>query len=377
MWNSSTWPAFFCASVAGNSRVGFVAPGPIQVLNAFFSGVMSVDPNAIVYTAYTRSYTADDRAAGEAAMMIGAPYGVGCIASNQDDDAVPVAAMAAGLLAIGTHGFSVRSVYGEQVGISFLRNWEPALARLFVGARNDSQSPVKYDYMAGIANGGQSIDTASYLVTEEQIEVFQAGVGHVTGGFPVWLCGAWLADFGLNPKTGRLANSSMFGSRISASIESLGFYEVPTTSVSFPHRAFQGIVSLTVLLSMLPVAGIALLVVGRRNKALMQGGRLYLAYLLVGCALVYGGAIAWVSEATIPSCVARIWLPSLGTTLAIGSLLIKNLAVWIAFYQASRMSKTESIGPMTFSWIVAGLLLVDAVFLSAFTVTGAPLVETV
>lgn len=456
--------------------VGIVTPGieyaSADAVNAFYAGAFTANVSVRTIAKYTRSYDNRSMALGAARDLVS--MGTGCIVSNQDNDAAAIASLEAGLVVVGTQGFSLRDIYGESVGISFLVDWSPAMRHLFRTCKNssgsgsnsnidnsdDSESTThnatetlsnNFDFAANFSNYGQYPSELGCIVTPSQRETFYALAATTFAGGTPWLCGAWFNDTNINnsdgnnnnndndrevssndstkmnvtlaannndakkgtcenrnkdtnnhyhyhyldgesdrggtthngvgginanlPRidsiTGCIADPSTFGTSALLGIVDGGYYETPITYSSFIKKSsFVSVVSFAVLAMWFPVVAIVMVAYLWHDDRLTYGGKLYLVFLSSGCFVVTGSAISWAVEPTSRSCVSRVWLPSIGATLAVGSLIIKNAVIWRACDSAQRFLRRKPVTLCEFASIIAVMLILNSVILAVFAALG-------
>lgn len=322
----------FCGAMTTNNRVGFIHPGPpvLGTLNAFYIGAKSVNPNVTVYTMLTSSFADADRTTGVADILIN-QIGVDMLAGHQNDFTLQRKAMAAGMLAVGLTGYSARQIFGEMIGFSVLRDWSIPLSQYAIGAL---QAPFRDDITGDFASNMTFLDIPSFLVPTDVWEKVKHGVDllAVPNSNKPFYCGPMVSEVGpLNSTTGCLIDNSKYSKVILKAIVNLGTYRVPLVDVPFPMSTSLVI---TIVAAALIIATFAISVALywlRKDRVMLAASPLFLGFLLLGCAFVFSAAIAWVITPTANACAARIWMPSIGFTLAMGVLIIKNVRLYIIF----------------------------------------------
>lgn len=373
--NSEFWFAIgvFAGATSLNEKVGYIHPGPtpgfIQSINAFYSGVKYANQSKEVYVMYTGALIAVDRATGAANHLVN-EIGVGALTGQQDDLTVPVYAMNSGLLAIGVSGYSLRQLYGELVGISFVREWSAALTKVAVGVNG---TIYKGDISASFKTAGQNPDTPSHLVTQEQWDILEGALFYLRGNKTnVYACGDWWSQFAMNPVTGCLnstASSAPYNTQVYPGIHDLGYYSIPLTDKPLPRSTRLGIIITTAILLVLPVTLIVAVICLRTNIEIQAGSPFFFLVMLVGCILVYVGVIIWPLDPSVNNCYARIWLPSMGATIAICALITKNLRIFLLFFNPFRF-RGEKLHIKNFLPFVILFMALDAVILGIYNRKG-------
>jgi hypothetical protein len=362
----------FCGAMSQTNKVGFVHPGPplasIGTLNAFYVGVKTANPDCSVFSAFTDSYLNPDRTTGAAHILLG--QGVDMLAGQQDDMTLQQIAMANGFLAIGTNGFSLRNIFGEMVGVSVIRNWGGPFTTY---AANGLSGTYRNDVNGAFASGFTYLDTPSHLVPDDVWQTTQTlGVNQLKGKTKPYYCSPFVSSMGLNDTTGCLRNNTVFTSQRLADINHMGTYHVPVEKVPFPEGTR---IAITILASILYLVACAIgfgLIWLRRDAVMLASSPIFLGLVLIGVALVFSSAIVWVSPPTPNLCAVRIWLPSVGFTLSMGALIIKNVRLMIIFDAVLKRVKIQNAKLLVY---ISLLMIVDVVLLGLWQGLGDPHVD--
>lgn len=366
----------FCGAMTTNNKIGFVHPGPpyasVGTLNAFYVGAKTANPNVEVYSVFTDTFLDPDRAAGACEILL--DQGVTMLAGQQDDFTVQNYAMDNGFLAVGLNGYSLRDIFGEDIGVSMVRNWGGPLTIYGNGTINATQygTVFKRDIPAAFASGFTYLDTLSYRVPDNVRQLLNEGVELLKLPRKPYFCSPWVSEMGLNPNTSCLVNNTVFTSYALTSIRHLGTYHVPLVDVPFPQNTALAITVLSALLLIFPCAIAAGLYYLRRDQVMLAASPLFLGLVLVGSSMVYIAAITWALTPTEHVCAARIWLPSIGATLAMGVMIIKNIRLWIIFDAQLRRVKIRDTKLLMWT---SSLLIVDFILLALWTGLGKPRVD--
>lgn len=360
----------FCGMTTITDKVGIIFPGlevsNANIANVFFNGVKFANPNLEVHIIMTGTYDDPDREAGAADILIN-KAGVGSLVGQTNGLTVPKAAMNAGFLAVGVTGFSLASIFGQQIGVSFIHNWATAL---FPFAAGINGTIYKKDWTGSWRSGDQQHDTVSHFVTADQWAPVNISINNMKKTNYTYLCGPTVAELGpLNPKTGCLNATSYLNSFITTGFVNWGNYTVPLTEIKLSRAPMIGLVTTAAFLIALTCVLMLVVFAARKRESIRLGSYVFLLNMLVGTALVYGGVIAWPLNPDTHSCLARVWLPSLGGTIAISALIAKNLRIMIAFSYAKQIKKVgAALLLRRFMAIALVLVLGNLPFLIAFTV---------
>jgi basic membrane lipoprotein Med (substrate-binding protein (PBP1-ABC) superfamily) len=375
--NPEWWFAIgvFAAATSQNEKIGFIHPGingegSIQSINAFYAGVKWVNASYDVYTMFTGSYLDVDRETGACDYLV-KEIGVGFLTGQQDDLTIPIYAMNAGLLAIGVSGFSLRTLYGELVGVSFVRNWNEALANISVAVNGT----VYYgDIIGSFRTTGNRIDAFSYLVTQEQRNKVLEAMTLLSGPqqLTLYLCNNTFPLWNLTNQG--CAVTADFNNKLYPGVKNQGYYTVPITDKPFPENTRLGIVVTSAILLALPIILAILVIVMRNNPEIQAGSPFFFLIMLAGCAIVYIGTIVWPLDPSEGNCFARVWLPSLGATIAISALITKNLRIFLLFFNPFKW-RGEKLHLKNFLPIVVIFVALDIMILAIYTAKGPKGVE--
>lgn len=352
------------------NKVGFVHPGPpvsmYTTLNAFYLGVKSINPNCDVLTVFTDSYLDPDRTVGACKRLLDA--GVDMLLGQQDDLTLQDQAMAAGFLAVGTNGYSLRDIYGESIGVSVIRNWGGP----FTTYANESLKGVfKRDISGAFATGYTSLDTPSHLVPPKVWEEVQRGVQALKGKTKPYFCTPLVRELGIDPNTSCLFNNTKLAVSLLTDIKNLGTYHVPLETVPVAKSTHIAIIVVASFLYVATATVAIAIFTLRRDTVMLAGSPVFLGLVLIGIALCFTAAIVWVSEPTKHICASRIWLPSVGFTLCMGAMIIKNVRLMIIF--DAQMRRVRIRDSKLLIW-VSILLAVDVVLLAVWNGVGNPFV---
>jgi len=114
-----------------------------------------------------------------------------------------------------------------------------------------------------------------------------------------------------------------------------------------------------------------LIVIFRNATAIRSSSPVFTEIMCIGAILIYCAVILWVQIPTNMICSARIWLASLGYMLLIGSLLIKNIRIWLIFDNESY--KKRQLPDWKLMLWLSVLIIADIILLIIWQSTAAPL----
>lgn len=366
----------FCGGMTKNNRVGFIHPGSppasFSTLNAFYLGVKSLNPDAAVYVVFTNTYLDADRETGAAKILLN-EVGVDQLAGQQDDLTVEIMAMNAGLLAVGISGYPLKDIYGQSIGMSVLKNWGAPFTIYAAGVLAHPTTVFKQNVNAGFASGYTTLDTPSYLVPTNVWSDILLGVQQLKNATKPYYCSPFVAELGVSNVTGCLTNTAVFGTHPLSAIVQMGTYIVPLQNVPFPETTEVAIIVLAGLLWIFSCSISGGLFYLRRDTVMLASSPLFLGLVLIGCAMVFTSTIAWVVAPSVAACEARIWMPSIGFTLCMGAMIIKNVRLWLIF--DASMRKIRIRDTLLLAWIGV-FLAADILLLGLWTGLGKPFVLT-
>lgn len=370
----------FAGAISTNGVVGFVHPGlpaaPLAPVNAFFLGAKSTNPGARVHLVTTGSFVDPDVGRGAAEVLLGETIGTDVVASQLDDTSVEELLMDRGILSIGTSGYPMRKRFGQDVGISIVRDWKYHFATLVKSIRAAANGTWTPKGISGSFGAGNVwLDKPSYRVTADQMILVDAQISLLTGFKTPYYCGPLVESFGLNPETGCLPQSNMnlFSQNLLPWINHWGTYKVPVDTVVTIESARTAMLVIAALGIFISMAIQIVMLVGRNYASIRAGDIPFLHLICVGCDLVFAGVISWaVPPETSGVCASGVWLISLGFSLAIGPMGIKNVRIW---FLASKLKKVtpddiKKINRTNMLIAVAVIMVLNIVLLAAYTAVG-------
>jgi len=228
----------------------------------------------------------------------------------------------------------------------------------------------KGDVIGSFKTGGQGPDRFSYLVTADQRATIQEAIALLSGPqqSTLYICGEWFSQWGLT-SAGCLNGTANFNGKLYPGVNNLGYYNVPITDKPFPRSTRIGIVAAAGILLALPLILAILVIVMRSNPEIQAGSPFFFLITLAGCALVYVGVIVWPLDPSVAHCYGRIWLPSMGATIAISALITKNLRIFLLFFNPFKW-RGERLHIKYFLPVVIVFVALDAMILGIYNRKG-------
>jgi len=130
---------------------------------------------------------------------------------------------------VGINGNSMRTVFGEAVGLSVIYDWGIPFTTYAYGALHAPPGGVfKRDINNGFASNLTFLDKPNYRVPSHAWKKVKHAAELLKQPNKPYFCSPWVAEFGLDPVTGCLYNSTLFFSTALSGIDVLGtYYAVP------------------------------------------------------------------------------------------------------------------------------------------------------
>ncbi|KAN0047428.1 hypothetical protein ACTA71_001810 [Dictyostelium dimigraforme] len=94
----------------------------------------------------------------------------------------------------------------------------------------------------------------------------------------------------------------------------------------------------------------------------------FLIFIVIGGIVVYIGVIIWVSGVNVFTCNAKFWLISLGFTMMIGGIVVKNFRIWLIF-DNPKLYHIKITNLQLLPWVL-GMFLLNVFLLSLITGLG-------
>ena len=370
----------FAGAISKNKKIGFIHPGapvgPLATINAYYLGVKNVAPDAEVYLVTTGTFLDEDVSKGAAEVMLD-EIGVDTLAAQLDDFSVERMVMERGLLAIGTSGFSLKRLFGQDVGISMVRDSKYHFISFYnlTQAAMSGKNITNRNIYGSFSMGNVALDSPSYRVSDQERNIFYNQTQLLASGKTPYYCGDLIKEFGINPFTGCVppSNYSVYSQRLLSDINNWGKYVVPVEIIkTIPSIRTALIVISSIGLAICIALGL-LVAIYRNYVAIRYASVPFLYTILFGCALSFSGVIVWsIPPSENYMCDLPIWFYALAFILAFGSMDIKNIRVVVLIFSVERMKKLTNSERENIKWqrlmiYLGALLLLDIILLAVFT----------
>ncbi|EGG24814.1 G-protein-coupled receptor family 3 protein 6 [Cavenderia fasciculata] len=362
---------YFAGLETKTGNIGFIAPGnPVQkafTFNSFYIGAKTANPNVNVWYAYTLNWMDPDRARGASRKMLD-EHNVDMIGQSQDDMSVQEEVMATRLnFGLGSTGYSERLIYGDQMGISYLTNWTVILTRF--AERIQDGNWTKDAFQGELSNGAIEFDEMSFRVKDTTITAFNLEREKLRSNitYQPYRCNqGYMTEYG----TQCVNMSSFWGATmpITPLEYNLGLYTIPVTNVPIQESITLGLSIPSGVFILFAIVSIVVIILFRNAKVIKSASPLFSVLILIGCILIFAGIIIWSQNPTTSLCRSRIWLISLGYTLMIGNLLIKNFRIWLLF-DNPKLKRRNIPNKKLIPWFL-GILILDAIILAVWIAVG-------
>lgn len=333
-----------------NSKIGIVVPGSTYTIstntNMFYVGMKRCNPQAELYMMWTGTLLNPDLANGASDYLVNT-IGVGQLSQQQDDFTVPEYAISKGMLAQGTTGIDLATLYGQNVGMSVIRDWSPAYA-VFV---NQSLQGVwkTTSYSGSLASKMAGLSGFSYRVPQDVRDRVTQELDAITTNKYKPYCGdVWLP---VNPANGNCLSTGQIASMQSdlPGIHYVGTYYMPVTEVT-ASEVFVGIFVSFAALGLVLVLVLILCVVIWRNVLVFRLSSPTFCYLILsGAAMMYVSVILRLPSQTDELCKGTVWLASLGFTFIYCYLMAKNYRIWRIFKLGEQCQVVVFTNPEVFA----------------------------
>eukprot|EP01132_Coremiostelium_polycephalum_P010108 gene10108-12397_t len=373
---------YFAGMVTETGIVGIVVPGvsdqcckgapTYHQANSFAVGAYNaakfLGKEITVYCMDTDSYFDVDL--GKLAANTILSRGADILSQIQDDMTVSIVSMDQGHLSIGTTGFPQRDVYGEKVGTSYIVDW----GILFIEACNrfiNNNWTLGWSYLGDFNNHVLSLDRFSYKVTDPYAQYvrdeearFKNGSGTYT---PQYCYPPSCQQF--NCTNGCVPYSQWVSSKqLLSSIRYLGVAVIPLTESKISTPVVITFIILSIFFILLCLLAIVAVIYYRNSKSIRSASPIFCIAILIGGIMVFISVIMWVVSPTNSICRVRYWLVSLGYTILLGNMVVKNFRIYLLFN--NKQLKVLKITNSKLFPYVAGAVLVNIILLLLFTLIG-------
>ncbi|EFA81733.1 G-protein-coupled receptor family 3 protein 8 [Heterostelium album PN500] len=362
---------YLAAMASTTKKIGIVVPGPPSLsyvtANAYYLGAMNYSKDITVYSAETGSWYNPVIEVGATNYLI--DKGVDVVAMSADDLSVQSTAISRGALSFGTSGYPVYNIFGESILTSIITNWTMA----YLNASQDIiagtfQSEL---YYGTLTDGGVFLDQQySYLLKKEQLDQFNTLTTALKATKFEDLPYAYNKLY-LNSSYGkeRLDQNDLLSSpTLLPEIIDLGYYVIPPNeyvvkkSITYGFSIAAGVVGLVAVIILVG------LLVFRETKIMRSASPLFCMLIVFGGILIYVAVILWVQSPTTGLCRSRIWLMSLGYTIMLGNMVIKNFRIWLIF-DNPLLKKLRITNAKLMPWL-GGIILLNCLILAIMTGVG-------
>ncbi|KAN0042709.1 hypothetical protein ACTA71_012632 [Dictyostelium dimigraforme] len=339
---------YFAGLYTKTNKIGFLSPGAIDNNNdsfvyAFWYGAKRANPNISFYYYNIGNYLNPDKTVAATKDLL--DMGCDMVADTLNDFSTGNTLIANNRkTAMGTSGFPQRDVYGEDVIYSYNYNWTklfyPIAQSVHSGNTNNSNWYGDFNLNETKSFFGLSF---SFTVPNETLSKFNDELNYLKStprlSHP-YFCNDMMYEYATkynlvmstNEPT-RCLSSNAF-TRINAPFPGmtwLGNYEIRISEVKQP-KSIQIAISTVSSFFILTVLGMMILVVKfRENPSIRSASPIFLNFILFGAIVIYVGIIIWSSSISSSLCNAQFWFVTLGFTTLIGSLVVKNVRIWLIF----------------------------------------------
>ncbi|KYR02853.1 G-protein-coupled receptor family 3 protein 3 [Tieghemostelium lacteum] len=373
---------YFAGLMTKTGRLGFVQPGIPYVgnyeSNSFFVGVKDANPDAQLYVYDTGSFDDIELSVGAAESLMD-DYGVDIIGQNQFDSSVTTAVLNRGFIGMGINGFNQKSILGNKIAFNFVMDWTECFREMINKTIEHPLGDFQHANYLGdwtyLKNSRFMVYTYGRDVTEHAIEGMKSAeqyMSTVPKSRAPYFCyknNQYLFSESFMTVSNCVPQGVFEGQNDSfPDMFALGQYKVPLQLRDVP-RSFT--VAISVVCGILLFFSILLeaVVYFNRNRAVIRSASPIFCFLIIlGGIIVYVGIILWSVPPTTATCNGRYWLVTLGFTILIGSLVVKNFRIWLIFDNPEL--KTITITNLQlFPWITS-LIFINTLLMAIITTVG-------
>jgi len=361
---------YYAGLLSVTGKVGFVVPatpaGFNYTSNAIYLGLKQTCPSCELYIVKTNTYKDPPRAVKGATDQL-IDNNCDIIGQIQDDSVVTEYVMEREFLGIGNTGYPLSSLYGGKLGIGVTQDWTPMYLPLAESILNDTWVPSRV-IIGSFGNGQTKLDRLSPHVPEVFRNLILAQANNTV---KYYLCGPLVAEIPRSNASNNCVTESEFYAGAApqfSGIIDFGIYEIPLVETKLPSG---------IKLAFIIISGIAIVLVGitiglvfilRKAAAVISSSVLFTIIMCLGSLFIYISVILWVLTPTHSTCSSKIWVASLGYAIMIGSMLIKNIRIWLIFDNTS--FKKRTIPNWKLSLGLMSLLIVHIILLAVWDHTA-------
>ncbi|KAF2071704.1 hypothetical protein CYY_006985 [Polysphondylium violaceum] len=329
---------YFAGMSTVTNTVGIVLPGKqfstYHQANSFAVGVKAaaklLGKEIKIYCAATGSYNDADIATVATNLILS--KGADIISQIQDDMTVSLISMNRGNLGIGTNGFPQRRVYGEKVGTSYVIDWGVLFMEACDRFLNNTWEN-GWSFLGDFSNNVIHLDTLSYRVPIDRATLILAEEDRFVKSDqynPQYCDPSSCTVF--NCTNGCVSYNDWSKATVFVpGVEFLGDISIPLTPVEFSKGAkitFSVLATICGVLILLCMVGVGIY---RNAFAIRSASPIFCISILFGGLMIFAGVAVWITEPTNHLCRLRYWLVSLGYTIMLGSMVVKNVRIFLLF----------------------------------------------
>jgi basic membrane protein A and related proteins len=345
------------------AELGFVAafrvPEVYRGVNAFFLGVRSVRPDAVLHLHWSNTWFDPDLEKYTAETLLDNHY-VDVMAHFQDSQEPQLAAAHRGAYSVGYHSDMGRFI-GKLVLASARWDWTIAYDH-FISQVLDDAWIGNEAWWGSLADGAADIGLLSAIIPQDKRDVVLEWRQRLIDGEVDVFCGErsrpWVVNASSAPidESECLGNGALLGDMWSLhpDINDLGDISIPLVRVD---------ISEGVRIAMQVLAGIALLVcvlflvltaVYREKRVIRFSSPVFLALSLIGAMMMLTSVYPLsTAPPTQDTCIWAPWLLALGFSVFIGGLLAKNWRIYRVFSGAGSLRVTKISNTQLIPFVVA------------------------
>ncbi|EGC35497.1 hypothetical protein DICPUDRAFT_78826 [Dictyostelium purpureum] len=365
---------YFSGLMSKTGVVGFVAPGPqvqtVSTDNSYYLGARAANSSIKFVNIYTGSWLNPEVAykASEFLISNGADY----IGMSQDDMSVQHALIDHGSMGLGATGYPNSLVYGADVGLSYITNWTDVFVKYATRVVDGTWQPEIYS--TSFADGGSLfMDKYSYKVEDSiQLKVSEMIEKLKNDSYQPFRCDPLYLNLEVPIENGNCVNDTYFKtSKIliqNSEVQDYGVYTIPIKFVDYPSSLKLGVTIVSAISIAFCIVAMGLVMLFRHAKIIRSASPAFCLLILLGCIVIFCACIIFSQTPTKETCRTRVWLLSIGFTIFLGNLLVKNWRIWLLF-DNPKLKKRAITNWKLYPW-VAGILAIDILILGLWTGLG-------
>ncbi|KAM9971299.1 hypothetical protein ACTFIW_011276 [Dictyostelium discoideum] len=388
---------FISSLISKTGKIGFISTKNIEtdyqrLTNAFYIGAINSNPN-ITFLVSSTNYNNknnnknnnqnNNKIISYKISKLLISKGVDFIGSDQDDNSIQLAVIDNGGIGLGLTGFQYSKIYNNKFPFSLKLEW----SQLFIDITNTiiNGSWVDYDIIyitsfsrfSGTTNFNTEIESIINFnfipkIHQKQInDEINKLKNHSTNYYFPHLCNNLFNNIHNQKQTnGCITNEQFSNSHLlnASNIKIIDNKEILEFVDSYSNSIKISILSVSIFCIFICVLGMIFITVLRNARILKSSSPSFLLLILFGCIVIFTGCILFSQSATDKTCQGRVWLLSIGYTIFLGSLLVKNWRVWLLF-DNKKLRKRSITNWKLYPW-VAGILVVDVLILALWQGLG-------